>query len=107
MSTLPVAIDLFDDTICLYTTEQEAAWDVVQSVAAVVPPTVLANVARAVHEFNESAGLSAAAAVDNACADIESDTPIRVLRLDAYEALALSAALNRVAIELLQNEATA
>ena len=102
---LPIEFDVFDDTINLYTSETDAVWDVVQSVASVVAPNILANIGRAVHEYHESAGLSEAAALDNACADIPANLPVRLVRLNAYEALALGVALQRYAQQLLAGDA--
>ena len=98
---LPVRVETYDDAVILYTDETEAVWDVVQSVAGIVPPMVLANIARTAHEFHENGGVSAAAALDAACDDIPPHAPIALLRLGADEAMALGVALQRLGQSLL------
>lgn len=94
---LPVAIevDTFDEAVILYAEERDAVWDVVQSVASVVSPTVLANISRTVAQYHEDGGVSAAAALDDACEDIPERAVVTLLRMSAQEAIALGIALQR------------
>lgn len=104
---LPVAleVDTYDDTVILYAEEQDAVWDVVQSVASAVAPTVLASIARAAAQYNEDGGVSAAAALDAACEDIPERAAITLLRMSAQEAIALGIALQRWGMQLLDGGA--
>lgn len=106
MSTLPVSIeiDLNNDGIVIYAEERDAVFDVVQSVATSVSPALMGRITRAIEDYNESGGISAAASLDDACDDIPGHAVVQLLRLSAPEALSLGAALQRFALELLAGD---
>ena len=103
MSVLPVSVEInpVTEAVVIYAHEQDAIWAVCQAVAKNVPPMVIANIARASHEFHENGGISAAAALDSACEDIPDRLNIELLRLSGDEAIALGAALQRLGQHLL------
>ena len=104
---LPVAleVDTFDEAVILYAEERDAVWDVVQSVASAVAPSVLASISRTAAQFHEDGGVTAAAALDDACENIPDRAAITLLRMSAAEAVALGMALQRYGVQLLEGGA--
>lgn len=106
MTTLPVAIDHdLNGGIVVYAEERAAVLNMVMDVAATVAPTALAHIAAALHEYHESAGTSAAAALDRALEDVPDRVAVSVLKLTPEEAIALGSALTRYGIEALGGDA--
>ena len=102
MSRLPVSIEHdIHGGITVYAEERDSVLHSVMDVAAQVSPVTLANIARTLQEYHESAGTSAAQALDAALSDVPDRIALTVLKLTPEEALALGTALHVAAIELL------
>lgn len=107
MSNLPIEIDRdIHGGITLYVTERDAVLHTVMDVARQVAPTVIAHVARAVQEYHENGGASAAGDLDLALQDVPDHVNLTVLKLTPAEAMALAIALQYEAAALL-DEASA
>lgn len=102
MSRLPVTVEQdINGGITVYADERDSVLHSVMDVAAQVSPVTLANIARTLQEYHESAGTSAAQALDLALLDVPDRIAVTVLKLTPMEALALAVTLRHNALALL------
>lgn len=98
MSRLPFQIDNgLDGEIIVIAEGRAQVQDIVSDVASQVPPNVIANIARIVHEYHEHGGPALAAELALALENISERAVIRVANLSPTDAWALGIALQRYA----------
>lgn len=98
MSRLPIEIDRdLEGRLVIFATERRTVLRIITDVASQVSPAVIANVARAAHEYHEHGGASLATELHNALEDVAERAVLTILKLTPGDALALSTVLARYA----------
>lgn len=103
---LPVSVEAdLNGGVVVFAEERDAVLNAVMDVAATVAPTTIAAIASALHEYHESAGTTAAAALDRALEDVSDHICVTLLKLTGAEAVALGIALQRAGMASLGGDA--